>query len=221
MNNQRAYQQCNIKFSVVMRAWKFFLVLEFLAALQTGELIAQEVISNPVSRFPNGIGTVNSGVPTSVMMPKEGWGSAVLDFRVGLVSDKKTYLLGEPVYVTICVSNVSSKAIRFVFSSGWPYDYDYIVRRNHSESIGRSAQATKDIQDELGRRAASYGGIDIRPAEGFLTSNCISKLYDLSEPGEYEIIAVYNLANIKKREMVPVQSGPIRIQISTQEKPTP
>ena len=138
--------------------------------------------------------------------------------RVGLEVDKKTFVTGQPVYVTICISNTSPKAIVFSRSDeGWLWDYDFIVTTNHAQKVGHPSFAEKFIKERTNNGITSYRGYNMPPAGIYLERDCISAHYDLSAPGEYEIVAVYQV--LGRTNMVPVRSGAIHIKIVTEEKP--
>jgi len=215
---QKKFTKYDICCHTVTMACKFFLVVYFGARFLTAGLMAQETEPQAVPpHFPGEFPSVKQAVPAGVIVPKEIWGSSVHGFRIALVQNKGMYLLGEPVCLAICLSNVSSRAIHFVFSDGWPWDYDLIITRNHGETV--SLTTTGEIRIKTGQSVIGVISGDIRPGEIYSEpSDCISKYYDMSVPGEYEIVAVYKVPDMKEKKMVPVRSGPIHIQIITQEK---
>ena len=62
-----------------------------------------------------------------------------------------------------------------------------------------------------------FRGFNMKPGDTYLVKDCISEHYDISSPGEYEIIAEYPVPNWKIPDKVPLRSGVIRIHIVTQE----
>ena len=75
-------------------------------------------------------------------------------------------------------------------------------------------------EKELGyMNVIGYGGFGIDPANSYYARDRITKHYDLSAPGEYEIIVIQQVVDRKNKKTLPVRSGVLRIQISTPNKP--
>ena len=143
------------------------------------------------------------------------WGtSSVIAFRIGLMADKESYLTGQPVRVSLCVSNATLKSQHFGSSGGWPSAWDYIVTKDRGQKVNLTLAGKMRVKEIAeGGNASDFQGTIMTPGESFLPwrKDCVSEHYDLLVPGEYEIIAVYKYQTITNEILV--RSGAIRVQI--------
>ena len=156
------------------------------------------------------------------MVPKENWGStSVRDLRAGLVADKAWYLTGQPVRLTICLSNVATRVLNFNHPDDrWPCEYDFIITRNSGLKVSLTPTAEMYVKKKFETgNFGGYRGFSMKPGDTYLVEDYISEHYDMSIPGEYKIIAEYPVPDWKIPDKIPLRSGSIHIQILTQEKP--
>ena len=92
------------------------------------------------------------------------------------------------------------------------------VTRGHGQKVGYTSTADLTIKREKSG-IGSFRGFYLQPSEVFFIKDCVSEYYDLSIPGEYEIIAICPVPGTTN--MVPAQSGAFRVKILPQKKPVP
>ena len=214
MNNQWGSRRREPDFRHMTLAYISYLIVFFIGLSQV-DLMAQEMLSAPTPELGRST-TVVQESHVGVEAARKSWGSTMLGFRVGLVAEKTSYLTGERVCVTICVSNTTHVALYEALARYWPIDYDFIIKDDHGQTIGltKDGEQLKKSIEESGRR--DYTGFYLNPSEVFEKNSCISELYNLSMPGEYEITAIQQILDSREQngfKMIPVRSGSIHIQI--------
>ena len=184
--------------------------------------MAQETGVVPAPNFSAAFYTEKQPATAGLMVPKENWGSiSVRDLQAGLIAEKASYLTGQPVRVAICLSNTSTRVLNFIHPDDpWPCEYDFIITRNNGQKVSLTTAAemyVKRIFEE--GNFGGFRGFSMRPGDIYLVQDYISAHYDMSVPGEYEIIAEYPVPNWKWPDKIPLRSGVIHVQIVTQEMP--
>lgn len=149
----------------------------------------------------------------STSVPKVDWGDEVRGCRLRLVSDKEIYRIGDPINVTICISNTSSREIAVTTVFGWPWDYDFTVLDEDHHKVARTEEMINWVKTNEGSLGGSAYGTQILPNNVFREYDQLNLRYNLKKVGVYTIKAVRQM---NYDGTIPAHSGAITIRIVKQ-----
>lgn len=140
-------------------------------------------------------------------MNKQGAGAD--KYRLSAQIDKAVVALGEPVLLRMTLTNNSSEKI-YIITTGSTSDSKLNVKDEKGNVVPISERGRKSLEREEETKEVMQ---EITPGQGVKYELEVGKIYDLSGGETYTIMITRNILLQDKKQVMNVQSNPIKVKI--------
>lgn len=115
----------------------------------------------------------------------------------------------DPIFVKIVLKNISKRNLSYS-STSIESDFQVLIKRKDNKDV-RLTEYGKDASDTHFSR---FNIVSMSPFESMEGALLVSKIYDMQEPGEYEIIIKKTIRKLSDDGWAELMSNPITIKVT-------